>query len=495
MSIAVDVEPPITGRRQIAARGVVINSAFQVGLGALNTLKTVIAAAFLTEADYGVFGILFLAVALIVAVKSAGVTDKFIQQEEEDQEVAFHRAFTLELGSAAILMMAMLLLAPLLALAYGEHELLLPGLACALMLPALALQAPIWISYRQMNFLRQRVLSAVDPISSFVVTIVLAAAGLGYWSLIVGLLAGSWVAAVVAQLTSPYQFRLMFDRSTLREYFHFSWPLMIAGASGLLIGQLSLFFGTIALGLAGAGAIGLAANFSSTADKIDTVITQTIYPAVCRVRQNRTLLKEAFIKSNRLTLMWGMPFGVGLALFASDLIDFGIGHQWDSALLLLQVFGVNAAVNHIGFNWSAFYRATGDTRPIAIVLVATLAAFCASAIPLLFIFGLSGFAVGVGVMTAVSLVLRSYYVIKLFPGFEVFGYLLRAIGPTVPAVVAVLAARGMERGPRTLGIALAELALYIVVTATFTLILERPLIREAIGYLRGRRRPPVVAGT
>lgn len=47
---------------------------------------------------------------------------------------------------------------------------------------------------------------------------------------------------------------------------------------------------------------------------------------------------ESFVKSNRLALMWGAPFGVGLSLFA-DLVDHGIGDEWKPAVGLLQAFG------------------------------------------------------------------------------------------------------------------------------------------------------------
>jgi hypothetical protein len=44
-------------------------------------------------------------------------------------------------------------------------------------------------------------------------------------------------------------------------------------------------------------------------------------------------------------------------------------------------------------------------------------------------------------------------------------------------------ARALESGPRTEGRALGELAIYAVVTAAATAVLERDLLREARGYL------------
>jgi O-antigen/teichoic acid export membrane protein len=477
-------EPLSGGRRRRAARGTIINSVFLVGIGTLNLLKSLIVAGFLTASEFGVWSIVYFAFLFVGSLKLAAVSDKYVQQSEPDQEHAFQKAFTLDVLSALIFMALMLLLAPALALLYGQDELLLPGLALALLLPGLALQSPTWIFYRRMDFLRQRLLISVDPIVGFLTTIPLAIAGLGYWSLVVGILAGAWAGALVALMASPYRLALRYEQVTMREYVAFSWPLLIAVAAGLLIAQLSVLFGEVALGLAGAGAIGLAGTLSAYADRVDTVITQALYPAICRVRDRRDLLMEAFTKSNRLTLMWGVPFGVGLSLFAADLIEFGIGEQWEEALILLQVFGLTAAVNHIGFNWGAFYRAVGNTRPLAVVSVAALSAFLAAPAPLLFAYGLEGFAAGMGVMAAVTLSARWYYLTRLFPGFEVASYMLRAIAPTLPAAAAVLIPRAAFDIERSLEVALAELAAYLLVTAVGTLVLEGPLIREAISYLR-----------
>jgi O-antigen/teichoic acid export membrane protein len=376
------------------------------------------------------------------------------------------------------------LVAPLLALAYDETELIAPMLVLSLILPGLALQSPVWVFYRRMDFLRQRILTAVDPLVGFVVTIVLAIAGLGYWSLIIGMVVGSWAGGAVAILNREYPLRWRYDGATLRDYAAFSWPLVIAAAAGLGIAQVSVYVGDLALGLAGAGAIGLAATFSAYTDRVDAVVTQAIYPAICRVTERRELLFEAFVKSNRLALMWGVPFGVGLSLFAADLIDFGIGETWSEALVLLQVFGITAAINHIGFNWSAFYRANGRTKPIAVVTVLAFVTFCATSVPLIFSHGLDGFAFGIACLTVVSLTARFYYLAKLFPALGILRHIVRAIAPTIPAAAAVLLLRAAIDTDRTLDLALFELAVYVAVTAVMTWVLERPLLREARSYLR-----------
>ena len=485
---AEEAEPAAEGRRRTVARGAVINSAFLVGIGGLNLVKSVIVVGLLTAAEFGVFAIVVLALYLVIAIKSVAVADRYIQQTEADQELAFRRAFTLELIASLIAAVCMAALGGLLALAYGREELLAPALALALVLPGLALQAPVWVFYRRLDFLRQRILLAADPVVALIVTIPLAVAGLGYWSLVIGLIAGAWSAGVVALAFSPYRVGLSFDAATVRQYVRFSLPLMISVGLGLMIAQLAVFFGDLAVGLAGAGAIGLAGTFSAYSERVDSVVTQTIYPVICRLQDRRDLLLEAFVKSNRLALMWAFPFGIGLTLFVGDLVEFAIGDQWQDAVVLLQVIGVTAAINHIGFNWGAFYRAEGRTRPIAAVTALALISFLVVAIPFLFAWGLDGFAAGIGVMTVVSLAGRWYYVTRLFPGFEVARHAARAIVPTGPPVLAVLAVRLAEDGNRSGATALAELALYALVTVVATMLIERDLLREVAGYLRGARR-------
>ena len=69
--------------------------------------------------------------------------------------------------------------------------------------------------------------------------------------------------------------------------------------------QAVVFAGETELGLAGAGMIGLAGSIRAYGDRVDAIVTQTLYPAICAVKDRTDLLFEAFVKSNRLGLMWG----------------------------------------------------------------------------------------------------------------------------------------------------------------------------------------------
>jgi O-antigen/teichoic acid export membrane protein len=474
------------GLRVRAARGTLINAAFEAGLQALSFAKGFIIAAFLTRGEYGLWGILVVTVATLTWLKEVGISEKFVQQQEDDQRLAFQKAFTFDLAANGVLMALMLTLLPLFAAIYGHWDLIAPGVVIIATLPAYSLRSPAWIYYRDMRYARQRLLEAVDPVVAFVASVGFAVAGLGYWSLVLGLFLGAWSAALVAMAISPHPLRLRWDGGTAREYFSFSWPLFVASASSLLIPQVSALAGNAFVGLAGWGAIALAATISTYTDKVDQIVTWTLYPAITRVSDRVDLMFEAFVKTNRLTLMWGLPFGVGVALFAADLVDYGIGDEWRPAIGIIQAFGLIAALNHIGFNWSAFYRARGDTRPLAVWAPIVLAAFLVFAVPGMALWGLDGFAWGMAAMATVSLIVRTVYLRRLFHGFRMLPHALRAIAPTVPAAAAVLLVRALTDS-RSAGVAAAEVVLYVGVTLAATLVLERSLLREVRGYLAGRR--------
>ena len=463
-----------------------INAAFLAALNVLGLVKGVVVASFLSASDYGIWGLIAVAVGTLLWLASVGVDDKYIQQDHPDQQVAFEIAFTLQTILCGAFMVLMAAAIPLFALLYGRPEMIAPGLALIASVPAIVLQTPLWVYYRRMQYGRQRALQMADPLVSFAVTIGLAYAGLGVWALVVGSICGSWAAAAVVLRWSPYPLRFRYESGAVREYARFSWPLFVGSGSGVLVMQIPIVVASHALGLASVGAIALAGNISQFANRVDDIVTQALYPAVCAVKDQAELLYESFWKSNRLALLWAAPCGAGAALFAGDLVHFVIGEKWRFAVPLIQAFGLTAALNQIGFNWTAFFRARGETRPIAVANAAWLAAALVVALPLLLADGLTAFGWGMAVATGVYVLVRLAYLRRIFRDFDVVRHVLRGIGPALPATAAVVALRALDPGPRSAGRVVAEIVLFVSIALGVTLVSERSLMREAVGYLRAR---------
>lgn len=473
--------------RRHTAGGMVFNAIFAIGLQGLAFVRGFVVAMFLAPEDYGVWSVIVIAYLGVGRLFQAGIVDKYIQQDDPDEELAFQKAFTLEailMGGVGVLLA---IVTPLLAIIYRTPEMIAPGLVSLLAIPGTVLQTPIWAYSRDLRFRRARLLSSVDPVVGVVATVAGAVGGLGYWSFVLGSVCASWAGALVVLRHAPYPLRLRFDRVTAREYTRFSWPLLLSSLSNSLLVQGVTLFARSAIGLAGIGAMSLANSIRLYTEFADGIISSTMYPAVAAIKERRELLFESFVKSNRLALMWGLPVGFGAALFADDLLRFVLGEQWAYATVLFQAVGIVSAIGHIAFNWDDYVRISGDTRPIAKYAWITLVLWGAAPIPLMVAYGLRGYSLGMLIVAVATLGVRGFFLRRMFRGFSILPHALRALAPSVPAVAAVLALRAVEPSSRTALVALAELALYLAVTALATWLAERALLREAMGYLR--RRP------
>lgn len=476
--------PEDRGLRAHTVRGTLINAGFSIGLAWLGLLRRFLVAAFLTAQEYGLWGVLLVVLSTVVFLKEVGIGDKYVQQNDVDQELAFQKAFTLEVIVSLAIFVVLLASLPLFAVMYDEPAMIGPGVALAFMVPISLFSFPRLVFYRRMQYARQRLLEAINPVVGLVVTLGLGIAGAGYWALIGGALAGALTAAIVTTAVSPYKLRLRYDRGTLRTYTRFSWPLLVGHSTGLVTLQATMLAGKYSVGLAGIGVIGLASVFTSLADRVQQIITRTLYPAICAVADRMELLYESFVKSNRLGIMWGVPFALGLTLFAHDLVHLLLGERWSAAIPLLQGFGVAVAISQIGFNWTAFMRARNDTRGIAVVAVGGMVASLALSVPALLLWGLEGFVWSQIARAVVMLLLRGIYLRRMFHGFSLFRHVARGFAPSLPAVGLVLAARLAESGGRPAALVLTELAAYLAVTVWLTWVFERELVREIAGYLR-----------
>ena len=493
------IEPParddrlrgIRDVRRHVARGMLINGAFQVGLLAVAAIRGVAVAAFITRSDYGLWGLIGLTLWTSVGLKNQfGAGEKYIQQSEADQELAFQRAFTMEvLFSAAVLPISAAVIVGV-ASASGRSEVLLPGLLLLLLLPADVLTFPLAIFYRRMDFRRERTLQAANPIVAIVVTVALAAAGTGYWCFVIGTLAGAWAQALVALRFSPYPLAWRFEAGTLRRYLLFSTPLLIMSFAVMAEFYVIYLVGSRALGVAGLGAFTLAGNLVQFTDQADSIITGTLYTAICAVKDRVALLSEIFLKSNRLSLVWAVPFGVGMTLFASDLVRLVIGPRWIPAIPVLEIMGLVTAVHHVGYNWAAFVKARGTTWPLAISALIGVAVVIGSSIPLMYSDHLVGLGIAFILGELAGFAVRGIWLGRLFEGASILWQLTRAFAPTAIAAAPVLVIRLSSGTETTLPAAVAVFALYVSVTIAATVVLERPLLREAVTYLLRAKPQP-----
>jgi O-antigen/teichoic acid export membrane protein len=478
--------------RRRTVRGAAITAVFIVGIDAIVAAQGLVVTRLLGPQAIGLYGLVAVTVMTILTLKRVGIDEAFVQQETEDPETEFQHAFTLELMLASGLALVVVALAPILAAAYGEPRLLWLTLASAYLPLAFALLAPLWIFYRRMDYARQRLLQVIQPVVSIAVTLPLAATGFGVWSLVVGPAAGYACAVAASLVASPYRLRLRFDRAVAKRYVRFSGWVLVALAASMVVAQGQIVAFKIHGGLAAAGYLTLAATVTRYVDRADQIVTATIYPAIVAIRGRADALQELFEKSNRATLLWVLPFSCGVVLFAPDLVSFVLGEEWRPARVLLQGLAVAGLLQHLGFNWFAFFRAHGDPKYPALEAIAGTVAFGAFAIGGLVLWDVDGFVFGRILAVAIALVVRWHFIRTLLPQARLATIVAPALVPVVAASAAVLALRGLLwGGERPLVQALAEALLFAGLYLGWAAWRERPLVAELLRSVR----PPAESET
>jgi O-antigen/teichoic acid export membrane protein len=324
----------------------------------------------------------------------------------------------------------------------------------------------------------------VVPIVTFVVTIPLAIAGVGVWSIVIGAIAGNAASVVLALRLSPYRLAIRFDRAATRRYLSFSWPILVVTAGGLIVAQGQILAFKLEGGLTAAGFLALAVGLTRYADRAEHVISPTVYPVVCAVRDRVSALEELFTAAVRAAAIWSLGFGAVLVLFAPDLVHHVLGDEWDGATVLLQGLGAASALYSLGYTWIAFARGLGRFRQPAVEAVVAVLVFGAIALPVYLAWGATEYVIAICGSSVAILGVRAYFMRRLLPGVDLARLVLRCAWPVAVAAGAVLALRlALWGGERSAWQAAGELTAFLVTYAAIVVATERPLLRELRGGL------------
>src|SRR4051794_39003828 len=205
------------GLRVATARGGVVNAVFLSGAEGLVLVQGLLATTLLGPDAIGLYGVVTTTAMTIVALRRVGIDEAFVQERAADERAEFERAFTVELALGLIGAFLIAALAPLPAAVYDDHRLLALTLAVAYLPVAFALQAPQWVFFKRMDYVRLRSLQAIVPLGTVAVAVPLLLAGVGVWALVIGPLCGNAAAVVAAWRGSPYPLRLRPQRDAARR--------------------------------------------------------------------------------------------------------------------------------------------------------------------------------------------------------------------------------------------------------------------------------------
>lgn len=471
--------------------GTVNNLAFAAAGSTLTYLQALFVMRMLGPEQIGIYAMAAVVAITVDFVSDFGIGDRLVQQDQGDLKHSYECAVTIHFFAAVGLSIVVLSVAPLLARIY--HQPALWPLISAMSYSAFGgfLRLPLWLLNRDLHYFQQRLLLFLGRLAGFLVTVGLALAGKGIWSLVIGGLATVLVTGIPAWWLCRYRPRWQFDLPEIKSLVGFSSPVWFSKLSYVVVQQGCIFVLSLSLSAQDVGQYKSAEQLASIVFYLEVVIGQTLFPVLCRLKNDPAKLGEAFSIATRVTVAWVAVFSIGLYIFAGEIVQEVLSPKWVGAELFLKAQGIALLFGAIFFNWDSIFKARNVTGPIFDLSALFAGAFMVIFVPLAYFGGRQGAASGLVIMSLLILIGRYYFLWRLKLGISLFDIAKRPIFSSAIAAGAVLLFR-RERGPQSGLLAFAiEGILYGIVYSAILLWLERSLVREGLRFLRRGTHVPM----
>ena len=356
-------------KRAVLNRGVRWTALAQ-GLTAILQMGVIVVLARLLEpSDFGLLAMASAVMAIVAAVQTLGTHGPLVQREQV-APILIDTVFLLNLGLALILMTALILAAPLVAMAYQTPavEPLVQVIALTLVLYALG-GVPGALLARRMQFGVIAVVHALGAVSFAITAIVLALLGHGVWSLVTAMLAAAAVEAVIMLVAARFRPRLRFSFTELRSIAGYAANMtgvniinvVMRNADSLIIGRW--------LGASSLGLYGMATRF--TRQPVDmfvsAVLAPVLFPAYSRMQGDDVLTARTMQRAMGGAAFVMFPLLGGVAAVARPFADGVLGPEWAGAALLLMLMAPVGMLRTLVSATGALFLARDRTRLLLLI--------------------------------------------------------------------------------------------------------------------------------
>ena len=315
----------------------------------------------LSPTDFGLFGMAMVYVGFGQIVTEAGVSAAVIQRpaliENESRELA---GVSLVIG----LMFTMLTIAvaPPIAAFYAQPVVrkILWALSPIFFIRSFQL-VPRALLSREMRFRTVAVIEVIESMTLVVSTLVLAIAGLRYWSLV----AGSLLSALITTgaLIQRRWVRPATPTALIQAPVRFTWQVTVSQVAWYAYTNADFAVVGRVLGSVALGAYSFAWNIANIAGERVSALVGRVTPPLFAAAQNDppTLRRYLSLVLEGIALLT-LPASIGLSLVADEFVPIVAGERWAGAVEPLRILAVYAAFRSIFYLAPQLLIATGRAR-------------------------------------------------------------------------------------------------------------------------------------
>ena len=301
-------------------------------------LVGLVLARLLTPSEYGIMAILTIFIAVSNSIVDSGFSNALIRKTDAKQ-VDYNTVFLFNLVVSGLLYVVLFFAAPSISVFFNEPLLVevLRVIGWVLVINALAI-IPRTLFVKEANFKTQTKVSLIASISSGVVGISMALAGMGVWSLVGQQLSRQLLNTLFLWIYCKWRPVWEFSIQSFKELFGFGSKLLLSGLLDTVFKEIySLVIGRCYTS-AQLGQYTRANQFNQIfSSNLTTVIQRVSYPVLSSIQDEPERLREAYRKVIKSTMLISFACMLGLAAVAKPLIILLIGEKWLPAVGFLQI--------------------------------------------------------------------------------------------------------------------------------------------------------------
>jgi O-antigen/teichoic acid export membrane protein len=350
-----------------------------VGGRALVLISTVILARLLTPRDFGVIALALVFITFLDAIKDFGLGQALIGATHEEEAASAQTVFGWTILTGLLLTVAIAAISPLAASFFHEDSLrtLLPVVGCTFLLRSLG-ATHYALARKRLNY-RARMASEIAEVTvRGVISIALALAGAGVWSLVIGFVAGAATSSLTSWLLVEFHPRLRISSTNLRGLLGFGGVLTLVDISAVLYYNLDYVFVGRVLGASALGVYTIGFRIPELVIlNLANVVGNVLFPAYSALDRGR--LRDGYLVATRYMTMLTIPVAVWLIVLVRPLILGAFGAQWTESIGVARLIAIYALMATLSTPAGTVLKVTRQAKlmvlfsiPIVVILAVLL---------------------------------------------------------------------------------------------------------------------------
>jgi lipopolysaccharide exporter len=424
-----------TNLTQQTVKGIFWSYLSFIGGKGMTFLSTVILARLLLPEQFGLIGYCLVATQYLDILNAAGVDSALIARRDRLEEAA-NAAFTANIFLGLSTFAAAWVIAPYVAQFFNEPAIIPLLRVLALTLPISGLgMVPDTLIQRSLRFRTRLIPDVSRSIAKGVISIVLAVAGMGVWSLVWGQIAGAAAGTVLAWLLAGWRPTWRFHSESTRSMLVFGFHIIIIELVGAIRNNVDYLLVGRILGAVALGYYTMAFRIPELLiGSLNNVVGTVSFPALVVTQSDSEKMRSFYFGYIRYLALFVFPIGVGLTLTAHIFIPVLLSSKWVPAIVPTALISSALAIMAIGYVPGVLYKVINRPQilnQLAIIKVPMAVAVLWYSTR----WGINGVAAGQIVIGLVSVTLDTL-VANHVMGYRIFD-LARAVFPSLASSLAM----------------------------------------------------------